>query len=40
MSHWKNEIQNWSVGIKELVGLEPKMYSFLVDNNEHKNAKV
>ena len=26
--------------IKEFVGLKPKMYSFLVDdNNEHKKAK-
>ena len=28
-----------SVAFKEFVGLKPKMYSFLVDNNEHKNAK-
>ena len=28
------------VAIKEFVGLKPKMYSFLVDNNEHKKAKV
>ena len=28
------------VAIKEFFGLKPKMYSFLVDNNEHKKAKV
>ena len=27
------------VAIKEFVGLKPKMYSFLVKNNEHKKAK-
>ena len=27
------------VAIKEFVGLKPKMYSFLVENNEHKKAK-
>ena len=27
------------VAIEEFVGLKPKMYSFLVDNNEHKKAK-
>ena len=27
------------VAIEEFVGLQPKMYSFLVDNNEHKKAK-
>ena len=28
------------ITIKELVGLQPKMYSFLVgDNSEHKKAK-
>ena len=27
------------VAIKEFVGLKPKMYSFLVDNNQHKKAK-
>ena len=27
------------VAIEEFFGLEPKMYSFLVDNNEHKKAK-
>ena len=25
--------------IEEFVRLKPKMYSFLVDNNEHKKAK-
>ena len=25
--------------IKGFVGLKPKMYSFLVDNSEHKKAK-
>ena len=28
------------VAIKEFVGLKPQMYSFLVDNNEHKKQKV
>ena len=28
------------VGIKEFVGLKLKMYSFQVDNSEHKNANV
>ena len=27
------------VTIEEFVGLKPKMYSFLVDNDEHKKAK-
>ena len=27
------------VAIKKFVGLNPKMYSFLVDNSEHKKAK-
>ena len=27
------------VAIEEFVGLKPKMYSFLVDKNEHKKAK-
>ena len=27
------------VAIEEFVELKPKMYSFLVDNNEHKKAK-
>ena len=27
------------IAIGEFVGLKPKMYSFLVDNNKHKKAK-
>ena len=27
------------VAIEEIVGLKPKMYSFLVENYEHKKAK-
>ena len=27
------------VAIEEFVELKPKMYSFLIDNNEHKKAK-
>ena len=27
------------VSIEEVVGLKPKMYSFFVDNNEHKKIK-
>ena len=27
------------VAIEEFVGLRPTLYSFLVDNNEHKKAK-
>ena len=27
------------VAIEECAGLKPKMYSFLVDNNEHKKVK-
>ena len=26
------------VAIEEFVGLKPKMYSFLVDNSQHKKA--
>ena len=33
----KDEIGD--VAIEEFVGLKPKMYSFLVDNNKHKKAK-
>ena len=33
----KDEIGD--VAIEEFLGLKPKMYSFLVDNNEHKKAK-
>ena len=28
------------VTIEEFVGLKPKMYSFLLENSEHKKAKV
>ena len=31
--------QTGGVAIKEFVGLKPKMYSFLVDNNNHKKVK-
>ena len=34
----KNE--TGGVPIEEFVGLKRKMYSFLVDNNEHKKAKA
>ena len=27
------------VAIEEFVGLKPKMYSFLLDNSEHKKTK-
>ena len=27
------------VAIEKFVGMKPKMYSFLVENNEHKKAK-
>ena len=33
----KNETSN--VASEEFVGLKPKMYSFLVDNSEHKKSK-
>ena len=33
----KNETRG--VAIEEFVGLKPKMYSLLVDTNEHKKAK-
>ena len=33
----KNE--TGGVVIEEIVGLKPKIYSFLVGNNEHKKAK-
>ena len=49
-SKYYDDSSNWVIGkmkdktggvaIKEFVGLKPKMYSFLVDNNEHKKAKV
>ena len=34
----KDEIAD--VAIKDFVGLKPKMYSFLVNNSEHKKQKV
>ena len=33
----KDEIAG--IAIKEFVWLRPKMYSFLVDNSEHKKAR-
>ena len=33
----KNETRG--IAIEEFVGLKSKMYSFLVDNNEHKDTK-
>ena len=35
----KMQDETEGVAIEEFVGLKPKMYSFLVDNNEHKKAK-
>ena len=35
----KMEDQTEGVEIEEFVGLRPKIYSFLVDNSEHKQAK-
>ena len=35
----KMKDETGAVAIEEFVGLKPKMYSFLVDNNEHKKAK-
>ena len=35
----KMKDETGSVGIEEFVGLKPKMYLSLVDNNEHKKAK-
>ena len=32
----KMKDETGSVAIEEFIGLKPKMYSFLVDNNEHK----
>ena len=34
----KMEDETGGVVIEKFVGLKPKMYSFLVDNNEHKKA--
>ena len=33
------KVETESVAIEPLLGLKPKMYSFLVDNSEHKKAK-
>ena len=39
LGHWENESETGSVAIEESVGLKPKMYLFLVDDNsEHKKA--
>ena len=35
----KMKDETGGVAIEEFVGLKPKMYSFLVDKNEHKKAK-
>ena len=35
----KTKSETDGVAIEEIVGLKPKMYSFLVENNEHKKAK-
>ena len=35
----KMKDETGGVAIETFVGLKPKMYSFLVDNNEHKKAK-
>ena len=35
----KMEDQTEGVEIEDFVGLRPKIYSFLVDNSEHKKAK-
>ena len=35
----KTKDETGSVAIEEFVGLKPKMYLSLVDNNEHKKAK-
>ena len=34
----KMKDETGGVGIEEFVGLKPKIYSFLVDNNDHKKA--
>ena len=31
--------QTGGVSIEEFVGLKPKIYSFIVDNNEHDKTK-
>ena len=35
----KMKDQTGGVAIEEFVGLKPKMYSFIVDNNEHDKTK-
>ena len=35
----KMKDETGGVAIEEFVGLKPKLYSFLVDNNEHKKEK-
>ena len=35
----KMKDQTGGVSIEEFVGLKPKMYSFIVDNNEHDKTK-
>ena len=36
---WKMKDETGGVAIEEFVGLKPKMYSFLLDNSEHRKAK-
>ena len=36
----KMKDETGGVAIEEFVGLKPKMYSFLVDNSEHKKAII
>ena len=36
----KMKDETGGVAIEEFVGLKPKMYSFLVDNSEHKKPKA
>ena len=38
IGNMKDEIGG--VAIEEFVGLKPKMYSFLIDNSEHKKQKA
>ena len=35
----KMEDETWGIAIEEFVGLKPKIYSSLVDNNEYKKWK-
>ena len=37
---WKMKDETGGVAIEEFVWLKPKIYSFLVNNNEHEKAKV